>query len=251
MEVRAVLGLGQNAGFVGQDKGSAVLCRPTRFFRSPFRRFPGLRCGDAFLPYSTALKSLDTGSGSMSAGVFYRRLKQVRTPLLAFFGAAIVVTLLAIIAHACRLMITLTDSAAPAGVYRLAADEPLKRGALVAACLPANVGQEGLARGYLRKGACPGGAEPVAKLIAALPGDTVEVERGGVAINGVRLPHSLVAERDSAGRTLPHVPWGQRGVAPGEVWLFGFHDPRSWDGRYFGPVPISNVRGVLEPVLTW
>ena len=246
-----VLGFGQNAGFVGQDKGSAVLCRPTRFFRSPFRSFPGSQCGDAFLPYSTALKSLEAGPRFVLAGAFCHRLKCARAPFFAFAGAVIVATLLAIIAHGFGLMITLTDSAASAGVYRLAADEPLKRGALVAACLPANVAQEGLARGYLRTGACPGGAEPVAKLIAALPGDTVEVERGWVAINGARLPHSRVAERDSAARTLPHVPWGQRSVAPGEVWLFGFHDPRSWDGRYFGPIPISNVRGMLKPVLTW
>jgi type IV secretory pathway protease TraF len=47
------------------------------------------------------------------------------------------------------------------------------------------------------------------------------------------------------------VPWGRRRVAPGEVWLFGFHNPRSWDARYFGPVPLSGVRGVLQPILTW
>jgi type IV secretory pathway protease TraF len=40
-------------------------------------------------------------------------------------------------------------------------------------------------------------------------------------------------------------------VAPDEVWLFGFNDERSWDARYFGAVPLAEVRGVLRPVLTW
>jgi len=40
-------------------------------------------------------------------------------------------------------------------------------------------------------------------------------------------------------------------VAAGQVWLFGFNDARSWDARYFGPVPLANLRGVLTPVVTW
>jgi type IV secretory pathway protease TraF len=34
-------------------------------------------------------------------------------------------------------------------------------------------------------------------------------------------------------------------------WLFGFNDAHSWDARYFGPVPLANLRGVLTPVVTW
>ncbi len=76
-----------------------------------------------------------------------------------------------------HLRITLTDSAAPAGIYRVV-DAPPARGALVAACLPITIAQQGLARGYLQRGDCPAGAEPVAKVIEALPGDVVEIEPG-------------------------------------------------------------------------
>ena len=126
-----------------------------------------------------------------------------------------------------------------------------QRGDLVAACLPADIAQAGLIRGYLRTGPCPGNAEPVGKIAAALPGDTVMIERGGVTINGKPIPHSAVAPHDSKGRPLQHVPFGSYTVADDEVWLFGFHDRRSWDARYFGPVPIASVRGALAPVLTW
>jgi len=149
-----------------------------------------------------------------------------------------------------RLRITLTDSAAPAGIYRLIA-APADRGVLVAACLPAAISRTGITRGYLHEGDCPAGAEPVAKVIGALPGDLIELGAEGVAVNGIRFVDSRTSLRDSSGRRLPHEPQGAYRVAPGQVWLFGFNDPRSWDARYFGPVPLVGVRGVLRPVLTW
>jgi len=148
------------------------------------------------------------------------------------------------------ILIANTDSAAPAGVYHVVSTD-FHRGDLVAACLPPEIAEAGLARGYLRTGPCPGNTEPVGKIAAALPGDTVVIEGGGVTINGKRISHSGVALHDSHGRSLQHVPFGSYTVAADQVWLFGFHDRRSWDARYFGPVPIASVRGALEPVLTW
>jgi conjugative transfer signal peptidase TraF len=149
-----------------------------------------------------------------------------------------------------RIRITLTDSAAAAGVYRVV-DAPPVRGELVLACLPATVARAGLARGYLQRGDCPGGAEPVAKVIGALQGDVVELEPEWVAVNGSHFANSRTAARDSAGRPLGHVLSGARRVDAGEVWLFGFNNVRSWDARYFGPVPLANVRGALAPLVTW
>jgi conjugative transfer signal peptidase TraF len=149
-----------------------------------------------------------------------------------------------------NLRIMLTDSSAPAGVYRLKAVQA-GRGVLAAACLPAAIARTGLACGYLQKGDCPAAAEPVAKVIGAVSGDVVDLEPGWVAINGVKFPNSQTALRDSAGRPLSHAPWGTRRVDAGEVWLFGFNDARSWDARYFGAVPAAGVRGVLRPVVTW
>jgi conjugative transfer signal peptidase TraF len=157
---------------------------------------------------------------------------------------------LALAGQLLQLRITLTDSAAPAGIYRLIT-APGGRGALVAACLPAAIARAGLTRGYLQAGDCPGGAEPVAKVLGALPGDVVKVEPEGVAVNGVPFANSRTAARDSVGRPLAHVAWGTRRVNYGEVWLFGFHNRRSWDARYFGAAPLAAVRGVLRPVVRW
>jgi conjugative transfer signal peptidase TraF len=149
-----------------------------------------------------------------------------------------------------RIRIITTDSAAPAGVYQTVS-MPLTHGVLVLACLPPEAARLALARGYLGAGDCPAGAEPVAKIVGALPGDTVDIKSGAVAVNGVWIPHSPTVARDSMNRPLEHTAWGRRTVMPGEVWLFGFNNPRSWDARFFGTVPISNVMGGLKPLITW
>jgi conjugative transfer signal peptidase TraF len=163
---------------------------------------------------------------------------------------AIAATLLIGLGDALGVLISNTDSAAPAGVYRVVG-HGFGRGDLVAACLSVAIAQEGLARGYLRTGGCAGDAEPVDKMVGAVAGDSVDIEPGWVGVNGVRFARSATASRDSAGRPLAHVAWGERTVAANQVWLFGFNDRRSWDSRYFGPIPAANVRGKLEAVLTW
>jgi conjugative transfer signal peptidase TraF len=149
------------------------------------------------------------------------------------------------------LRIGLTDSACPPGIYRVVNRTP-SRGDLVLACLPEAVAQLGTARGYLLRGrGCGDGIEPVGKRLSALPGDSVEVVPDYIAVNGQRLEHSATLSHDSSGRSVKHVAWGRYTVPTNQVWLFGTKDARSWDSRYFGPVPASSVRAALEPVLTW
>jgi conjugative transfer signal peptidase TraF len=196
--------------------------------------------------YSTA----ENAAGSPAQHVQFQRLEAARGPLAAIAGIALAAVSLIAIGEAFGVLISNTDSAAPAGIYRVVGRE-INRGDLVAACLPIAIAQLGLARGYLRTGGCAGDAEPVDKVVGALPGDLVEIEPGWVAINGKRITRSATASRDSAGRPLSHVTWGKREVAANRLWLFGFNDRRSWDSRYFGPIPIANLRGKLQPVLNW
>jgi len=165
-------------------------------------------------------------------------------------GAGGVLVLLVILQPNPRVRIVTTASSTPPGLYWRSAGVP-RRGALVLACLAPQAAEFALQRGYLSGGACPAGAEPVAKIVGALPGDTVNIEPQWVAVNGARYPNSATADRDTAGRPLPHVPWGSRCVGAGEVWLFGFNDRRSWDARYFDSTPLGNVLGNLEAITTW
>jgi conjugative transfer signal peptidase TraF len=170
---------------------------------------------------------------------------------MRFLAATIGVFVLVVaIARIESIRIITTDSAAPVGIYQ-ASSVPLTDGALVLACLPPKAARLALARGYLGAGNCPAGAEPVAKIVGALPGDTIDIESGAVAVNGVWIPHSPTMARDSRGRSLEHVAWGERTVMPSQVWLFGFNNSHSWDARFFGSVPIANVMGGLKPLITW
>jgi conjugative transfer signal peptidase TraF len=184
------------------------------------------------------------------AGRAWPSWDQVRGPLLAVISVGVMVGCSALVMRHFRVGLSLTDSSCPEGFYRLI-NVPIRRGELVAACLPATTELEGLVRGYLHTGDCPGSAEPVLKVVGGLGGDQIEVEAGWVAVNGERLTNSATVAQDIAGRSLRHVVWGHRQVGADEVWLFGFNNRRSWDSRYFGPVPLGVVRGVVEPVLTW
>jgi conjugative transfer signal peptidase TraF len=199
---------------------------------------------------STRHCTAENPMGSLAQRTHSQRLEGARGPIGTMVGIAMATALLVAAGNALGLLISNTGSAAPAGVYRVVSNR-FTRGDLVAACLPVAIAQKGVARGYLRTGGCPGGAEPVGKIIGALPGDIVEIEPGWVAVNGVRFSRSGVAARDSARRPLAHVAWGRHRVVAGQVWLFGFNDRRSWDSRYFGPVPRASVHGELEPILTW
>jgi len=179
-----------------------------------------------------------------------QRLQGARQPFGFLAGLGLFVAVLLALGNALGLLISNTDSAAPAGIYRVISRE-VKRGDLVAACLPFDIAQQGLSKGYLRTGGCVGSAEPIGKIAGALPGDIVDIEPDWTAVNGCRIAHSASASHDSAGRPLAHVSWGKHRVSPGEVWLLGLNDRRSWDSRYFGPIPLANVRGRLEPIFTW
>jgi len=228
---------------VGQDKASA----------SPYRATGGFRS----FPYDFHARQSEAHASwcGTSRASQYRALKKsffsvsLRMPK-GLIAIAAGIGLVIFTGWLFRIRITLTDSAAAPGIYRVS-EIPGGRGALVAACLPATLARTGLTRGYLSEGDCPAGAEPLAKVIGALPGDELQIEPGFVAVNGVKFPNSRTATHDSVGRPLAHVLSGAYRVGLGEVWLFGFNNPRSWDARYFGSVPLANLRGVLRPLVTW
>jgi conjugative transfer signal peptidase TraF len=125
----------------------------------------------------------------------------------------------------------------------------LVRGRIVTACLPDTAStREAVARGYLSAGWCPGGYEPLVKPVAAIAEDVVTVTPQGVAVNDRLVDNTAQHVRDDAGRPLRPFPPGIYRVMPGQVWLLSGHDGRSFDSRYFGPVPVTNVQGLVRPL---
>ena len=150
-----------------------------------------------------------------------------------------------------------TSASLPRGLYleipRGWLGRPPARGDLVLACAPAAAGELARRRGYLGDGPCgagtAGGAAALGKVVLAAGGDEVVFDGAGIAVNGRAVAASRAVPYDTAGRPMPHVPFGRYRLAPGEVWLFSPCHPRSYDSRYFGPVAAAAVRGWLMPVI--
>ena len=134
----------------------------------------------------------------------------------------------------------------PIGIYIESADVS----ALVEFCPAEPAGSFAAARGYRDPGSCPDGATPLMKPVVARFGDTVEFSGSGVAVNRHLLPNTAPRTADTNGRPLQHFPFGRYVVKRGTVWVASTYNPRSFDSRYFGPIPESLIRAHLRPLVT-
>ncbi|MCZ7619849.1 MAG: conjugative transfer signal peptidase TraF [Myxococcota bacterium] len=140
---------------------------------------------------------------------------------------------------------------APLGLYLVDRPASFTRGDLVAVCLGGFLATIGHARGYLPTGRCPSHTTPVLKEVLAVAADEIELQRSFVAVNGRVVDRSARPAMDRAGRPLQRIPFGHHVVAAGHVWLLGIRPARSWDSRYYGPVPTSDVIARARPLFTW
>lgn len=134
----------------------------------------------------------------------------------------------------------------PIGIYI----ESAEGAALVEFCPAEPAGSFAAARGYRDAGSCPDGATPLMKPVVARFGDTVEFSESGVAVNRRLLPNTAPRNADTQGRPLQHFPFGLYVVERGTVWVASTYNPRSFDSRYFGPIPQSLIRAHLRPLVT-
>jgi len=144
-----------------------------------------------------------------------------------------------------------TSKSIPMGLY-WTTSAPMDKGAYVVFCpSPSEVFIEARTRGYIGAGFCPGGFGYLMKRVAATARDTVTVTSQGVDVNGERLRLSMPLAADPAGRPLPRFEVNGYVLGDAEVLLMSDGSPTSFDGRYFGPVSRSQLRGAIKPILTW
>lgn len=151
------------------------------------------------------------------------------------------------IAHSAGWRINHTGSL-PMGLWRgHAVDGPMIRGQIISFCPPDNaLFQKAYQRGYLTTGSCPGGYEPLLKPVAAIAGDLVQVDAKGIAVNGRRLTNSAAASNDREGRPMPELTGTYR-VAKGTIWVVSEYSSASFDSRYFGALPLSQILIIMQP----
>lgn len=139
---------------------------------------------------------------------------------------------------------------APLGLYATSWRAPTASTDLAIICLQGGLAVSGRALGYLPAGSCSSGTSPILKQVVAVAGDEVELRSDAIVVNGRVIDRSQRLVLDSLGRALKLYPLGRHIVLEGEVWVLGVHRERSWDSRYFGPIPVSSIVGVARPLLT-
>ncbi|MBF0511640.1 MAG: S26 family signal peptidase [Candidatus Omnitrophica bacterium] len=122
-------------------------------------------------------------------------------------------------------------------------DERPHRDAYAAACLPAEIAQYGMARGYLEPGNCSTGTVLVLKQVKGMPGDHYVLQHGFLELNG-RLYR--IMSKDSLKRPL-RIFYNQREgiINKNRYFLLSDFKDNSWDSRYWGEV---GVQFLLKPV---
>ncbi len=156
-------------------------------------------------------------------------------------GMAAIIALLApaLLSVSPRLVWNATASA-PIGLYAIQASATAHTGDMVLAWTPASVRALAAARRYIPSNV------PLIKRIAAGAGDTVCARGISIVIDGHQVARRRLA--DGRGRALPW--WtGCRTLRAGECFLLTAESPNSFDGRYFGPVPLSSILG--RATLLW
>ena len=144
--------------------------------------------------------------------------------------------------HPQKMLIWNASASVPIGLYRIEPAEQLDVTDLAVVMPPDALADFLDRRGYLPKGV------PLLKHVLALSG--TKVCRIGNAITAYDMVYGKALDRDSHGRPLP-VWQGCITVAEDQAFFMNWDVPDSFDGRYFGALPLSTVVGRAIPVWTY
>lgn len=168
----------------------------------------------------------------------------------AFIGVVLGFPVVGLVCFAAGLRVNTTKSI-PVGIYRLA-DVPVGKGEYVIFCPPQTaLFDEARERGYIGAGFCPGNYGYMMKRVLATANDRIVSTEEGVTVNGHLLPLSQPLEWDKAGRKMARYPFRDYKLRLSELLLMSDVSATSFDGRYFGPVKESQIKSVIEPLITF
>jgi conjugative transfer signal peptidase TraF len=130
----------------------------------------------------------------------------------------------------------------PLGIYKVIPHNKILKGDLVVFDPPQGARTYIYGRRWLPSG------WPLIKYVGAGQGDTYAIQDGSFTINDKYV--GPVFERDSQGKALPYA--GGRFIVERNTFLpVSTHINNSFDGRYFGSVPLSAIKGNLKPIWTF
>ncbi len=162
--------------------------------------------------------------------------------LVALVGVLLMLTVLQVVSTKAKPYYLNVSHSVPLGIYRIIPPKKIGTGDLVVFDPPQGVRSYVYGRSWLPVG------WPLIKYVGAGQGDTYAIQGGSFKINDKYI--GPVYERDSDGKALPNR--GGRFIVERNSFLpVSTHINNSFDGRYFGTVPLSAIRGKLKPIWTF
>ena len=135
------------------------------------------------------------------------------------------------------------SSSLPIGVYKIRPfNGSLQRGDTVWITPPQLIGNFIYENGWLPRG------WPLLKIAAAIPGDHYEITDTNIAVNNERI--GPVFLQDSKGNFLPKIR-GRFIVGKNQFLPIATNIEKSFDGRYFGAMPQSNIIAFADPLIVF
>lgn len=131
----------------------------------------------------------------------------------------------------------------PKGIYEIKPAQRIEKGQIVLFDVPKNVRHLAKERGWLPKNL----AYNLMKPVVAVQGDRVSVSEKGLFVNNRYF--GPVREKDSQGLPLPML--NGRFVLKADEYFTASGHANSFDGRYFGPINRSAIKGIAEPVVVF
>lgn len=83
------------------------------------------------------------------------------------------------------------------------------------------------------------------KRVIGLPGDTIQLIKGKLYLNGKYIPEPFITD----GPTDPKYNYGPSVVPPGHIFVMGDNRTVSYDSRYIGPIAVDKLTGRVDAVI--
>ncbi len=128
----------------------------------------------------------------------------------------------------------------PIGIYLIKPAKDINAWQFIIFNFPENVKQIMRNRRWV-----PDRVSMLMKAVIGLPGDNISLNEKGVYVNGVYF--GPVKQHDKQGLPLPVI--NSKFTLQKDQYFAACRSVNSFDSRYFGPVPKSEIKGVVEPFL--
>ena len=164
----------------------------------------------------------------------------IATFLLSIIGVAFLLILIGF-------RFNVTDSI-PFGLYRITNLKKLKNSYVIFCPENRPVFQLAKNRGYIDSGLCPGVYGYLMKKVVATGGDEVSITNDGVLVNQSLIPFSKPLPLDGIKRPMPQEHFFAYQLKEKEILTMTSQSKWSFDGRYYGPIHVGQVKGVITPI---